>query len=112
MQCNSCYYNYINNAATNENIMLTPLQLKEKITKVIAVNLNNGFFSIEAEMKNSDNIILLPKSKRTPSVVQLFSKRANGNCDDSSYGKFFTYAKSTRNVMYPSPHLKSFLVQA
>ena len=90
--------------------MLTPIELKSKITKVIAVDLNNGFFSIEAVMKTGVNIVLLPKSKRTPSAVQLFSMRANGNCDDNSYGKFFTFAKSTKNVMYPSEHLMSYLV--
>tara|TARA_R110002167_G_C12705890_1_gene654540 strand:+ start:13335 stop:13613 length:279 start_codon:yes stop_codon:yes gene_type:complete len=91
--------------------MYTPTELKEKITKVIAVNLGNGFFSIEAVMGAGENIILLPKSKRTPIAVQLFSKRANGNCDNDSYGKFFTYAKSIKNTMYPSEHLKSYLVE-
>ena len=90
--------------------MLTPSELKLEITKVIAVNLNNGFFSIEAVLKNGSNIILLPKSKRTPSAVQLFSQRANGNCDENSHGKFFTFAKSTKNIMYPSKHLQSYLV--
>jgi hypothetical protein len=91
--------------------MLTPTQLKLKITKVIAVNLDNGFFSIEAVMDKGENIILLPKSKRTPAAVQLFSERANGNCDKSSHGKFFTFAKSTKNIMYPSEHLQSYLVE-
>lgn len=92
--------------------MLTPNELKTKIIKVIAVDLNNGFFSIQAVISNGENIVLLPKSKRVPSAVQLFSQRANGNCDAKSYGKFFTYAKSTKNVMYPSTHLKSYLVEA
>jgi len=90
--------------------MLTPSELKLEIKKVIAVNLNNGFFSIEAMLKNGSNIILLSKSKRIPSAVQLFSQRANGNCHESSHGKFFTFAKSTKNVMYPSKHLQSYLV--
>tara|TARA_R110000772_G_scaffold109924_1_gene213286 strand:+ start:4599 stop:4877 length:279 start_codon:yes stop_codon:yes gene_type:complete len=92
--------------------MKTPNQLKNEIIKVIAVNLNNGFFSIEAVVKNEDNIILLPKSKRVPAAVQLFEKRANGNCQNESYGKFFTYAKTTRNGMYPSKHLKSYSVES
>ncbi|MCP4324904.1 MAG: hypothetical protein GY787_24260 [Alteromonadales bacterium] len=92
--------------------MLTPTDLNSRITKVIAVNLNNGFFSIEAVMDAGVNIVLLPKSKRTPTAVQLFSMRANGNSKDESHGKFFTYTKSTKNIMYPSKHLKSYLVEA
>ena len=88
----------------------TSEQLSKKIKSINAVDLNNGFFSIQADLGGEGVIVLLPKSKRQPTNVQLFLGRANGNCKDDSHGKFFTFTKSTKNAMYPSKHLKSFLV--
>ena len=91
--------------------MKTSDYLQENIEKVQAKCLGNGFFRIQAVMVDGSVLTLLPRSKRSPSAVQLFKCRANGNCSGDSIGKFFTYAKSTKNVMYPSKHLKSYLVE-
>ena len=90
--------------------MITSKYLLDNIESVFASELECGRFNVVASLYCGDNILLIEKSKRKPSNVQLFERRANGNSNQNSAGRFFTFSKSTKNLMYPSKHLKTYII--
>ena len=92
--------------------MKTAEYLNESVCRVQAKQLTNGRFEISAITKDGESIVLLPESKKSPAFAQLFSARANGNCNSESHGKFFMFSKAKKSTMYPrANHLKSFIVE-
>ena len=95
----------------DQNNMYSPLQLHYKIKSVLCIHLDDGCYRIEAQLDTGYHVVLLEKSSRAPTHAQLYRARANGNSSENSHGKYFRFAKNLKNVMYPVPHLKTFIVQ-
>ncbi|CAH9011767.1 hypothetical protein VP121E341_P0021 [Vibrio phage 121E34-1] len=86
---------------------MKPLELKEKVTSVHAVEIKGGF-RVEIEIKGGDRVVIKKKSTRAPKMVQLFDFWINGNSSGGA-GAYFTFAQSV-DSSYKENHLKGYLV--
>lgn len=90
--------------------MKTSMDLLNGISGVFTTVNADGTNEVYCEMIDGSKEMLLAKSKRIPTCAQLFERRANGNSSQESIGRFFTFSKSSKNLMHPSKHLKTYFI--